>query len=232
MTRADNRSLDPREIELKFQLSPGSRAVLEASSVFAAAEARQLHQLTTYFDTPDGVLEKAGLTLRVRQSGNTRIQTVKSRSNGRGAALNRSEWEWQIGQDRPDVERLAKTRKLAKVAKQIKGRLEPVFITDIRRTIRLLHLDRKSIVEAAIDVGRIRAGVVSEAVSELELELKGGDLGTMYRLAVQLQALAPLWFDGKQGGARLASAHWANGGRAGSAVAEIGAEHPGRERTS
>jgi triphosphatase len=202
MTRADNRSLDPREIELKFQLSPGSRAVLEASSVFAAAEARQLHQLTTYFDTPDGVLEKAGLTLRVRQSGNTRIQTVKSRSNGRGAALNRSEWEWQIGQDRPDVERLAKTRKLAKVAKQIKGRLEPVFITDIRRTIRLLHLDRKSIVEAAIDVGRIRAGVVSEAVSELELELKGGDLGTMYRLAVQLQALAPLWISTESKAAR------------------------------
>jgi triphosphatase len=202
MNRANSKSLDPREIELKFQLAPGSRAVLEASSVFAAAESRKLHQVTTYFDTPNGVLEKAGLTLRVRRSGDSRLQTVKSRAIGRGVAMNRSEWEWEIGQDELDVERLAKTRNLAKLAKQIKGRLEPVFITDIRRTIRLLHLDGKSIVEASIDVGRIRAGAASEPVSELELELKGGDLGPMYRLARQLQSLAPMWISTESKAAR------------------------------
>jgi hypothetical protein len=77
----------------------------------------------------------------------------------------------------------AETRELAKLVKQIKGRLEPVFITDMRRTVRLLHLDGNSVVEAAIDVGRIRAGAASEPVSELELELKGRDLGPMYRCA-------------------------------------------------
>src|ERR1700692_280231 len=107
MDRPDNDSPDPREVELKLQLSPGGRAVLEASRVFATAEAKQLHLVTTYFDTPNGLLEKAGLTLRVRRSGDTRIQTVKSRANGRGVAINRSEREWQIGQDEPDVERLA-----------------------------------------------------------------------------------------------------------------------------
>jgi CHAD domain-containing protein len=57
-------------------------------------------------------------------------------------------------------------------------------------------------VEAAIDVGKIRAGAASEAVSELELELKGGDLGLMYRLAVQLQSLAPLWISTESKAAR------------------------------
>jgi triphosphatase len=202
MDGADNKSPDPREVELKLQLSPGSRAVLEASRVFATAEAKQLHLVTTYFDTPNGLLENAGLTLRVRRSGHTRIQTVKSRANGRGVAVNRSEREWQIGQDEPDVERLAETRELVKLAKQIKGRLKPVFITDIRRTVRLLRLGGNSIVEAAIDVGKIRAGAASETVSELELELKSGDLGPMYRLAVQLQTLAPMWISTESKAAR------------------------------
>jgi triphosphatase len=202
MDGADNKSRDPREVELKLQLSPGSRAVLEASRVFATAEARQLHLVTTYFDTPNGLLEKAGLTLRVRRSGHTRIQTVKSRANGRGVAINRSEREWQIGQDEPDVKRLAETRELVKLAKQIKGRLKPVFITDIRRTVRLLRLGGNAIVEAAIDVGKIRAGAASEAVSELELELKSGDLGPMYRLAVRLQTLAPMWISTESKAAR------------------------------
>jgi triphosphatase len=102
------KSVDPRELELKFHLPPGSRAILEASGVFAAAEAKQLHLVTTYFDTPNGLLEKAGLTLRVRRSGHTRIQTVKSRANGRGIAMNRSEWEWRIVREEPDVERLCR----------------------------------------------------------------------------------------------------------------------------
>jgi triphosphatase len=202
MNRADKKSLDPREVELKLQLLPGSRTVLEASNVFAAAKATQLHQVTTYFDTPKGILYKAGLTLRVRRSGNSRLQTVKSRANGRGLAMSRSEWEWLIGQNDPDVERLAETPELAKVVKQIKGRLEPMFITDIRRTVRLLHLDGSSVVEAAIDVGRIRAGLASEPVSELELELKDGDIGPMYRLAAHLQKLAPLWISTESKAAR------------------------------
>ena len=202
MKRADNKALGPREFELKLQLPPGSRAVLEASNVFAAAEARQLHQVTTYFDTPDSMLNKAGLTLRVRRSGDMHIQTVKSRANGRGVAMSRKEWVWRIGQDEPDVERLAEARELAKVAKQIKGRLEPVFITDIRRTVRLLHLDGNSVVEAVIDIGRIRSGAASEPVSELEFELKGRDLEPMYRLAGQLQMLAPLWISTESKAAR------------------------------
>jgi hypothetical protein len=34
MNRADNKSLDPREVELKLQLLRSNRAVLEASNVF------------------------------------------------------------------------------------------------------------------------------------------------------------------------------------------------------
>ena len=200
--RADKKSVNPREVELKLQLPPGSRAALEASTVFAAAEVMQRHQVTTYFDTPDSVLEGVGLSLRVRRSGDARIQTVKSRANGRGIASNRGEWEWRISHDGPDVGRLAETAELAKAAQAIKGRLEPVFVTDIRRTTRLLHLDSNTVIEAAIDEGSIAAGAARETVSELELELKSGRIGPMYELAAELQSLAPLWISPESKSAR------------------------------
>ena len=161
--------VDPREVELKFRIPPGSRAALEASPALAAAAPRRHHQVTTYFDTPDHLLDRTGLTLRVRRSGGTYTQTVKSRANCGGVATRRSEWEWRIGQDEPDVGQLAETRALAMAATAIKDRLEPVFVTDIRRTTRLLHLDDNTVAEAAIDEGSIEAGPASEPICELEL---------------------------------------------------------------
>ena len=77
-----------------------------------------------------------------------------------------------------------------------------MFVTDIRRTTRLLHLKDNTIVEAAFDEGSIEAGAASEAVSELELELKGGSLGPMYQLALKLQLLAPMWISTESKSAR------------------------------
>jgi len=196
------KSVDPREVELKFCFPPGSRAALEASPALAAAKPTQFHQVTTYFDTPDNLLARTGLSLRVRRIGDMHTQTVKSRPTGRGVASSRGEWEWRIGQDEPDVGLLAKTRALAMAATAIQDRLEPVFVTDIRRTTRLLHLDDKTVVEAAIDEGSIEAGPAYEPVSELELELKGGGIGPVYRLAAELQALAPLWISSESKGVR------------------------------
>jgi inorganic triphosphatase YgiF len=48
-------------------------------------------------------------------------------------------------------------------------------------------------VEAAFDEDNIKADAVSEALSELKLELKVGCLRPMYQLAVALQRLAPMW---------------------------------------
>ena len=91
---------------------------------------------------------------------------------------------------------------LAKIARTIEGKIVPVFVTDIRRTTRLLNLRDNTIVEAAFDEGNIEAGAASEAVSELELELKGGSVGPLYELAVQLQSLAPFWISTESKSAR------------------------------
>jgi len=188
-----SKSAGPLEIELKLQFPPGSRTAIEASPALAAVEPRQHHLVTTYFDTPENLLDRTGLTLRVRQSGDRRTQTVKSQASERGVAANRREWEWRISQDEPDVGRLEKIRALAMIATAIKDRLQPVFVTDILRTTRLLHLEGNTVAEVAIDEGSIQAGLAREQVNELELELKSGHIEPVYRLAAELQVVAPLW---------------------------------------
>ena len=202
MSAAVNESASPREIELKLRLPPDSRAILEASRLFSAAPAKEVHQVTMYFDTRDKALDRAGLTLRVRRIGTTRIQTVKSRAEGLGVATSRNEWEWRIGQDTPDISRLAKTPALTAASETINGKLTRLFVTDIRRTVRLLHLDDDTVVEAAIDEGTIKAGRARESVSELELELKAGCLAPIYALAADLQTLVPMWISPESKAAR------------------------------
>ena len=187
---------------MKFHLPKGSRAIIQKYSQVAAAAAARCQLVSTYFDTPDRALDRCGLTLRVRQDGAIRTQTVKSRSDGLGIAANRGEWAWPIDQDVPDVEWLSKTKPLTTVAHSIRGQLEPVFNTNVRRTARILHLGEGTIVELAFDEGHIEAGSASEAISEMELELKSGDVGPLYQFAAALQSIAPIWLMSESKAAR------------------------------
>ena len=186
----------PMEVELKLCLPAGRQAELEQHPEFHARMAtapEQRHEVTTYFDTPDLTLASRGISVRVRRSGNRRIQTVKLQGTGFAAAANRAEWEWPIKQDAPDLGRVAATPVGAIAGELVgTGRLQPVFTTDIRRTVRNLRIDGTASAEAALDVGTITAGSATEAASELELELREGKLAPLYRLALDLHATVPM----------------------------------------
>ena len=65
------------------------------------------------------------------------------------------------------------------------------MVTDVVRTKLVVRLDGRTI-EAARDTGAIHAGDASEPVHELELELREGTPGALYRLALALHAATPL----------------------------------------
>ena len=182
----------PVEIEIKLRLPPAAADALQAHPVLSRAEpAEQRHHLTTYFDTPALELAAAGVSLRIRRTGERRVQTVKA-ADGHAVAPQRGEWEQPVAGDEPDLAAAAATP-AGEVLRRLDGvALRPVFTTDIHRVTRIVRLDNKTIVEAAFDHGTITAETRSEPVSELELELKGGDPGALYRLAIELAAAAPL----------------------------------------
>ena len=184
----------PTEIELKLLMTPQAWAEVERAQALqppAATLPEVRTERTVYFDTPGLGLARKGLSLRVRRSGEKRIQTLKAQQGERGVASNRGEWEWPVEQDEPDLSRVADTPFAAAIATEAASGLGPVFATDIRRTVRNLALPGGTAAEAAFDEGSVSAGEHAQEISELEFELKQGAAGPLYRLALDLHQVAP-----------------------------------------
>lgn len=185
--------LSSAEMELKLALAPSvaeslfSVPVLKKRSRAGRPKSRRL--VTIYYETPEKDLARRGLKLRVRRDNDKRIQTVKSFGEN-GVANSRGEWEWPVESATPDL-RLLKDAPIAKLLADVsEARLEPIVVTDVVRTTQNLEVDG-DVVEAALDLGSIVDGEEKQDIRELELELRKGTPGTLYRLALELNSAVP-----------------------------------------
>lgn len=170
-----------REIELKFLLDPSA-----ADAVLAAlpGETAVKDLAAVYYDTADHWLRRGGFGLRVRRSGETRTQTLKSALGDDGG---RDEWDWTVTTDTPDAALLLDTP----AALPAGATLEPLFTVRSRRTIRMVE-EAGSLIELVIDDAEVSAGKQRDSFLELEIELKSGDPAALGALAAKLSAIAPL----------------------------------------
>lgn len=164
--------------------------------------------ISTYFDTADHALARRGVALRVRERDGHFIQGVKCDSREGPAGMVRREWEDTISRPEPDPQAGESGRFLAP---ELADRLVPLFRTEVqRRTLELAPMPGTRI-EAAIDRGRISSSHngASEPISEVELEVKGGTATSLYDVALDLLAVAPVrlaWASKAERGYRLAEA--------------------------
>ncbi len=179
------------ETEIKLLLDHASRSIVEAHPLFAATVPNISQNVSTYYDTPDLALRQRGVSLRVRRTGGSFVQTVKDRDGASGFA-SRGEWEWAITSDTLDPGVMAADQEVMTLVSEDLDRVEPVFVTDIARSKRMLSLADGTLVEAAIDEGEVRAGDRHAVICEVELELKDGAAGPLFRLAADLARLAAL----------------------------------------
>jgi triphosphatase len=174
-----------QEIEIKLEVPPAALERLEASAWFGkrANAIRREEQRSVYFDTQGLDLRDEGVAVRVRHIGARRVQTVKAARPEQ--ALARREFEREIEGDAPDLKRARGAGR--RLTKKLEGKLSPVFETRIERTILPLRRNGAEL-ELAIDRGEIRARNRVEAISEIEVELKGGELGALVQMARALAA--------------------------------------------
>ncbi len=187
-----------QEIEIRFDVCPDDLARLARSPAFdrlTAGRPATRRLSTVYYDTPELRFARAGLSLRVRKSGRSYVQTVKNESSGMLAA-ERGEYECKLPSASPDLrfvpdpdvrERLQAIANDAAVA--------PVIETNIRRTTRSLKTEAGDEIELALDRGEIRTLTNGQAVvpvSQMELELKHGSSAALYDVARILSREAAL----------------------------------------
>lgn len=197
-----------REVELKLLATPADLARIPDLSFIrehVAGDEVRGREVTTYFDTPDFSLARRGVALRVRRKGARRVQTVKTLgagdgSDGAGVAVRR-EWEWPLTSDQPDLGLLQGQGLDELVPPGIANRLEPLFCTDIQRTLLPLRVETGARLEMALDIGEARAWPQRQdsggtgphrTISEVELELAHGDVGALFRTAAAIHDRIPL----------------------------------------
>jgi len=173
------------ETELKFRVAPAELAMIARRRIKGAQRGDRTDKalVSTYFDTPKCKLKRRGLTLRVRQSDDQFIQTIKAGAVG---PASRGEWESEIDGRKPVLAKADGSPLDAFKPKKLQRKLKPLFKTSVRRRTQMLHT-RRSEIEFAIDRGTIAAGRRTLPISEFELELKSGREADLFALARTLE---------------------------------------------
>ena len=169
------------EFELKFEI-PAANLERVAAALKDGKISRQRLQ-ARYFDTVDGTLAAHGLVVRMRKEGRRWVQTAKGPS---ATLLERLEHNVTLAQQTAgtepgvDLARHAGTPvgnaiacALNLKASEDFSSLTPLYDTDVHRVTRLVE-HGGSVMEIALDRGRIQSGTKSLDLCELEIELKKG----------------------------------------------------------
>ena len=170
------------EIELKLALGAEAPDTLRHHPRLAGLTPSLTRLGNTYYDTPEGDLERARMALRLRRADDRLLQTLKTRGQGGGGLSTRGEWEWDVPGPDLDLAGLATLPPMAERDPQWLERLVPRFATDFERETWWLEEDGLT-VELALDLGEIRAEGRSVTIRELELELKAGEPAALWALA-------------------------------------------------
>jgi triphosphatase len=185
-------SRQEKEVELKLEFDPADAARIAFHPALRASlvppEERDL--ISVYFDTSNFALRKAGVYLRVRDTGTVYLQTIKS-VKSEAAPMERLEWEQEIPSARPELDAGEGTALAPLLTPEVRGSLRPLFETLIRRKTYLVA-SGNSRIEVAIDKGEIVSGQRRRPIAELELELKQGETEELFRLARTLAETLPL----------------------------------------
>ncbi|GAB7541332.1 CYTH and CHAD domain-containing protein [Cupriavidus sp. 8B] len=199
------------ERELKLELVEGKVDQLRSLPLLKSLRTERPHSehlVSTYFDTPDLYLHCHHVSLRVRKTGNHHVQTLKTQGSTRAGLYERDEFEAPIEGEAPDLDVLRSVvPKGSVVGKligdgQLVGRLVPVFTTNVQRTVSLLRLPQGDEVELALDDGTVQADNANAAFQEVEMEIKAGDPGHLYDLALGLLDAVPLRISRRSKGER------------------------------
>ena len=176
-----------QEIEIKFRTDIAGLARLLDAPLFKTANDLQTETLkATYFDTPSNALRKKGIILRIRKSGDdVPVLGMKAPGAAGDGPFHRNEVEVNSPSLKPNLALFDKTTEKF-LTWIIKGQpLAVKFKMEFKRQSGLVT-SGSSVVEIAMDQGRISGGKQSAPLAEVELELVSGKKADLLDLGIGL----------------------------------------------
>lgn len=189
------------EVELKLLVDPDSaKDILDHPLLkkYAVSEPHRQNLSDIYFDTPDNHFRRSGAALRVRRVDDYWVQTLKAGGNMASGLYQRHEWESRVGSAEPDLSALknmvSHKNAWGKLLRSpvVEDKLQPIFTTQVKRTVWELRLPAGDDVEFALDQGSFERDGAKQPISEMELELKSGNPLHILDFALELQEEIPV----------------------------------------
>ena len=189
----------PKEIEFKLffpQQFITQIKQLPLLKTFSITNPVQQNLYSIYYDTPDFILKKERIALRLRRTGERWTQTIKSGGAIHDGLHQHHEFEYPIPDGRLDFSQLSDQKLRYFFSDQkIRQSLQPIFATDFDRSVYLLEPTKGFKLEFCIDEGHIITkqlnADIAEPICELELELKSGNITQLLQFSETLQRDCP-----------------------------------------
>ncbi len=178
------------EQELKLHVPKQGRASVEKELL--RGRVTRVHLQAFYFDTPARDLARAKIALRLRREGGQWVQTLKMPGEHSLARI-------EINHDRPSADldlSVYAGEAFASVLAKHASALAVCYETDVHRVLRQVRTALGQ-VEIAFDTGLLRAGSLELPVSEIEFELKRGQLAAVFALGKKWQQAHGLILDAR-----------------------------------
>jgi inorganic triphosphatase YgiF len=180
-----------QELEIKLTLGAGAMDAaqdwLSAQPQASVGSNRLL--VNTYYDSPEGCLNRQKAALRVRQIDGDRIQTLKTKGQFVDGMHQREEWEWPLTAANLNLALLADTPLGDEVDLK---KLAPVFETNFHRQVIMID-DGEAVIECAVDRGAVIASDRQRPLSEVEFELVSGNPRSLLVWAERLAQECPVF---------------------------------------
>jgi inorganic triphosphatase YgiF len=185
-----------QEIELKLSLPGVQTAHVQRVLDTVAQRVGEKTLRNIYFDTPDKLLHRQRMALRLRQQSQDGvwvwIQTLKMGGGSDSALSQRGEWESVV----PDASLSRQVLRQTPWAQFDAGgalfeALQPCFETQFQRTFWWAQGSGYQI-EVALDQGEVKAGDARSPIAELEFELRAGAPEVLFEVAARIAMEVPI----------------------------------------
>ena len=177
------------EIELKLFVSSDSlHLIQEKITSLKIVEMKEQDLRNIYYDTPDLLLRKNDMGLRVRQNKEGFVQTLKTAGRVIAGLHQRPEYNVPCENTIPNIALIPREAwPYGLDLEALQKQLFPLFSTDFNRQYGMVSMQDGTQIELAFDTGEVRSSETArEPICEIELELKSGKIDALFLLAREL----------------------------------------------